>query len=74
MAASFSGKKTRNRWAKLLGLGAVAGVAATGAVVARTTRPRQDYERWQITERLHARHAEAKARLQDAEAGVWGSE
>ena len=65
---------SRDRWLKLLGLGAVAGVAATGALVARSRRPQRDYERWQVTEHLHRRHTDARRRLEDAEAGVWGSE
>lgn len=66
---------SRDRWLKLLGLSTVIGVAATGALAARTARAqRSDYARWQITERLRRRHAEARRRLEDAEAGVWGSE
>jgi len=63
-----------NRWRKLLGLSTVLGVAATGVLVARSRRPRRDYEKWQITERLRRRHSEARQRLEDAQSGVWGSE
>lgn len=65
---------SRDRWVKLLGLGAVLGVAATGAVAARVARPQREYARWQVTEHLHRRHSEARRRWSDAEAGVWGSE
>lgn len=65
---------SRDRWAKLLGLSTVVGVAAAGALAARAQRPQRDYARWQITERLHRRHAEARRRIEDAQAGVWGSE
>jgi hypothetical protein len=46
------------RW-KLLGLAGVAGVAATGAVVARKTRIQSDYEPDEIRDKLRARVAEA---------------
>lgn len=65
---------SRDRWVKLLGLSAVVGVAAAGALASRVQRPQRDYERWEVTERLHRRHAEARQRLDDAHAGVWGSE
>ena len=65
---------SRDRWLKLLGLGAVVGVAAGGALAARARRPQRDYARWQVTEHLHRRHADARHRVEDAEAGVWGSE
>ena len=65
---------SRDRWAKLLGLSTVVGVAAAGVLVARAPRPAADYARWQVTERLHRRHAEARQRLEEAQAGVWGSE
>jgi len=47
------------RWWKVLGLAAFAGVAATGAVIARAERRRRSYTPEQIRERLHARLAEA---------------
>ena len=46
------------RW-KLLGLAGVAGVAATGAVVARKTRIQSDYEPDEIRDKLRARVAQA---------------
>jgi hypothetical protein len=45
------------RW-KLLGLAGAAGVAATGAVVARKTRIQSDYEPDEIRDRLRSRLAE----------------
>jgi hypothetical protein len=45
------------RW-KLLGLAGVAGVAATGAVVARKTRIQSDMEPDEIRDRLRSRLAE----------------
>ncbi len=47
------------RWWKLLGLAGVAGVAATGVVIARAERKRKAYTPEEIRERLHARVAEA---------------
>jgi hypothetical protein len=47
------------RWWKILGLAGIAGVAATGAVIARSERRRRSYTPEQIRERLHARAAEA---------------
>jgi hypothetical protein len=46
------------RW-KLLGLAGAAGVAATGAVVARKTRIQSDYEPDDIRDRLRSRLADA---------------
>jgi hypothetical protein len=51
----------RARW-KLLGLAGVAGVAATGVVVARNRRPQSDYSPEELRDRL-------RARLQQVEAG-----
>jgi 2-phosphoglycerate kinase len=48
------------RW-KLIGLASVAGVAATGAVVARKTRIQSDYEPDEIREKLRSRVAQAEA-------------
>jgi hypothetical protein len=53
------------RW-KLLGLAGVAGVAATGAVVARKTRIQSDYEPDEIREKLRSRLA---ATERDGDAG-----
>jgi hypothetical protein len=47
------------RWWKILGLAGMAGVAATGVVIARAERRRRAYTPEQIRERLHARAAEA---------------
>ena len=46
------------RW-KLLGLAGAAGVAATGAVVARKTRIQSDYEPDEIRDKLRSRLADA---------------
>jgi hypothetical protein len=46
------------RWWKILGLAGIAGVAATGVVIARSERRRRAYTPEQIRERLHARAAE----------------
>ena len=47
------------RWWKILGLAGLAGVAATGAVIARSERRRRAYTPDEIRDRLHARLAEA---------------
>ena len=47
----------RMRW-KLLGLAGVAGVAATGVVVARKRREHQEMTPDELRERLHSRLAE----------------
>jgi hypothetical protein len=47
------------RWWKVLGLAGFAGVAATGVVLARAERQRRAYTPEEITQRLHARLAEA---------------
>ncbi|MBG0830349.1 hypothetical protein HS041_21525 [Planomonospora sp. ID67723] len=47
------------RWWKILGLAGVAGVAATGVVVARAERRRRAYTPEEIRERLRARLEEA---------------
>jgi hypothetical protein len=46
------------RWWKLLGLAGLAGVAATGVVVARDERRRRAYTPDEIRDRLHTRLAE----------------
>jgi hypothetical protein len=48
----------RMRW-KLLGLAGLAGVAATGVVVARNRRAHRDYDPDELRDRLHQRLAEA---------------
>jgi hypothetical protein len=49
------------RWWKVLGLAGIAGVAASGVVVARSERRRRAYTPEQVRERLHARAAETPA-------------
>ncbi|MFC0504698.1 hypothetical protein [Micromonospora costi] len=51
--------RLRMRWWKVLGLAGLAGVAATGVVIARAERRRRAYTPEEIRERLRARHAEA---------------
>jgi hypothetical protein len=46
---------------KVIGLAGLAGVAATGAVVARKRRAQRDYDPDELRERLHSRLAEAGA-------------
>src|SRR4051794_5627973 len=45
------------RWWKVLGLAGVAGVAATGVVVARRERARRAFTPEQVRDRLHERYA-----------------
>jgi hypothetical protein len=47
---------------KLIGLAGLAGVAATGVVVARKRRPQKEYDPVELRERLHNRLADASAR------------
>jgi len=47
------------RWWKVAGLAGLAGVAATGVVLARSERRRRAYTPEEIRERLHARLSEA---------------
>jgi hypothetical protein len=49
------------RWWKIVGLAGIAGVAATGAVLARNERRRRAYTPDEIRSRLLQRHAEAVA-------------
>jgi hypothetical protein len=46
---------------KLIGLAGIAGVAATGVVVARRRRAQRDYDPDELRERLHRRLAEVSA-------------
>ena len=46
---------------KLIGLAGVAGVAATGVVVARRRRATRDYDPAELRDRLHQRLAESQA-------------
>jgi hypothetical protein len=50
------------RWWKILGVAGLAGVAATGAVIARAERRRRAYTPEEIRARLHARAAETTDR------------
>jgi len=47
------------RWWKWLGLAGVAGVAASGVVIARDERQRRSYSPDEVRSRLHDRAAEA---------------
>jgi hypothetical protein len=47
------------RWWKIAGLAGLAGVAATGVVIARAERKRRAYSADEIRDRLHTRVAEA---------------
>jgi hypothetical protein len=50
-----------NKW-KLLGLAGLAGVAATGAIIARDQRRRAQLSPEQVRARLHERYAEIEER------------
>jgi hypothetical protein len=52
------------RWWKIVGLAGLAGVAATGVVVARNQRRRHAYRPDEIRTRLQQRHAQAVAAQQ----------
>jgi hypothetical protein len=56
------------RWAKVLGVAAFAGVAATGAVIIRDQRRRRAYTPDQVRDRLHARLAQGVEGNQPAQA------
>jgi hypothetical protein len=58
---SFTGRNLRTvrvPW-KLIGVAGLAGVAATGVVLARKRRAQHDYDPDELRERLHRRLAEA---------------
>jgi hypothetical protein len=55
------------RWWKVAGLAGLAGVAATGVVLARAERRRRAYTPEEIRERLHARVAATSAEPAQAE-------
>jgi hypothetical protein len=55
----------RPSW-KLIGVAGLAGVAATGVVVARRRRAQQDYEPEELRERLHERLADVESSADDA--------
>jgi hypothetical protein len=48
----------KHRWWKALGVAGVAGVAATGVIVARRERERRSYSPEQVRDRLQDRYAE----------------
>ena len=50
----------RPRTWKLLGMASVAGVAATGVIVARKRRAHHEYDPDELREKLHRRLSEAK--------------
>jgi hypothetical protein len=50
----------RPRTWKLLGVASVAGVAATGVIVARKRRAQHEYDPAELREKLHRRLSEAK--------------
>jgi hypothetical protein len=54
---------------KLIGVAGLAGVAATGVVVARRRRTHQDLDPAELRERLHRRLAEARDAGQRPQAG-----
>jgi hypothetical protein len=51
--------RQRMRWWKVLGLAGLAGVAASGVVIARAERRRRAYTPEEIRQRLLERHAQA---------------
>ena len=61
----------RPSW-KLIGLAGLAGVAATGVVVARKRRAQRDYDPHELRERLHRRLAETADDGEPAPAGEGG--
>jgi hypothetical protein len=61
----------RPRW-KLLGLAGLAGVAATGVIVARNRREHQEYDPSELRDRLHRRLAEVPPAAPAQERGAPG--
>jgi hypothetical protein len=59
MTPSVTYASVRVPW-KLIGIAGVAGVAATGVVVARKRRAHHDYDADELRERLHRRLAEVE--------------
>jgi hypothetical protein len=57
------------RWWKVAGLAGVAGVAATGVVVARDQRKRRSYTPEEIRQRLHTRFQDQDASRRDPGTG-----
>lgn len=62
----------RGSWWKLVGLAAVVGVAATGAVLARAERRRRAYTPDEVRARLHERYARIVAEA-EGRSGSGGS-
>ena len=60
------------RWAKLLGVAGIAGVAATGVVLVRAERRRRAYTPDEIRTRLHERHAEAHDEVAELQVAAQG--
>jgi hypothetical protein len=58
------------RWWKVVGLAGLAGVAATGVVVARAERRRRAYTPDEVRDRLHRRLAEATGEPKSDDIGV----
>jgi hypothetical protein len=59
----------RPSW-KLVGMAGLAGVAATGVVVARRRRGQQDYDPAELRERLHRRLEDAGSQTPAADPGA----
>jgi hypothetical protein len=59
----------RPRW-KFIGLAGMAGVAATGAVLARNRRAQRHYHPDELRDRLHRRLAEVSGNSDQAETGT----
>jgi hypothetical protein len=57
---------------KLVGLAGIAGVAATGAVVARRRRAQQEYDPNELRDRLHRRLAEVELETENGDAPAPG--
>jgi hypothetical protein len=57
------------RW-KLFGLAGLAGVAATGVVIARRRRAQRDYEPDELRRRLHQRLAEVTTSADSSPPGI----
>ncbi|MEU7841862.1 hypothetical protein AB0B39_13000 [Micromonospora sp. NPDC049114] len=55
------------RWWKVLGLAGLAGVAASGVVIARAERRRRAYTPEEIRQRLLERHAQANEATKPAD-------
>lgn len=71
--ASRSLRHVRHGWWKALGIAGVAGVAATGVVVARHERTRRAYTPEQIRDRLQDRYAELGEQARQEAVESWRS-